>query len=186
MPTNWRKQKPSSESATGRSGLPSPAAIESPSPPISRSRTSIETRAVAVVPLSRMISTVASVDRARRDLTCVSHRSWRGHRTEPSPSSKCQLHRLTFSPSSRTPTAVLGGLGDSFRARRRGYTTRRSRPPDRCTTAAPCCAPSRGLRFARQDLPRPGQNALPAHRIRVKNEVLFPRGTGGSGFLPPT
>src|ERR1043165_7493254 len=36
-----RKQKPSSESATGRSGLPSPAATESPRPAINRSRTTI-------------------------------------------------------------------------------------------------------------------------------------------------
>ncbi len=38
-PRKRRKQKPSSASATGRSGLPSPAATESPSPAISKSST---------------------------------------------------------------------------------------------------------------------------------------------------
>ena len=46
-PRKWRKQKPSSASATGRSGLPSPAAIESPRPAISRSRTAISVDALS-------------------------------------------------------------------------------------------------------------------------------------------
>jgi hypothetical protein len=56
-----RKQKPSSASATGRSGLPSPDATESPSPAISRSRTAISPVARRIGSPGTAMSTAAMV-----------------------------------------------------------------------------------------------------------------------------
>ncbi len=60
------KQKPPSSRAIGRSGLPSPAAMESPMPAIRKSRMTISAATRCAVPSGSSTSTVATVVRSRR------------------------------------------------------------------------------------------------------------------------
>jgi hypothetical protein len=101
------KQKPWSDNRTAWSGLPSPAAIESPMPAMSASRTTISLTSRSAVPSVKMTSTLAMVGRllTRRAFTSSSQgpvtcRGW------PSPSSKLQAQPSLAGrvPASVTPT----------------------------------------------------------------------------------
>ena len=142
-----RSRRPTARIA--RSGLPSPAAMESPMPAISTSRTWISVATRWVLPSRSRMSTAASVGLSEGDpqlhfLDAVGlHRTGRAVAVVEAPDAGLERRQHAFE---RDADPMIARVEIRLRAGRRARRPRSAVRHGRCTAVPPCRAPSRGHR----------------------------------------